>query len=40
MHAEARIFVLVEVRAVEVNEAVLVGGEVRRRPVEDHAEPS
>ena len=38
MDAEARIFVLVEVRAVEVNEAMLVGGEVRGDPVEDHAE--
>ena len=35
----ARIGVLVEVRAVEVAQAVLVAGEVRRHPVEDHADP-
>ncbi len=34
-----RVRVFVEVRAVEVDEAVLVGGKVRRRPVEDHADP-
>ena len=33
-----RIGVLVQVRAVEVAEAVLVGGEVRRHPVEDDAD--
>ena len=33
-----RIRVLVQVRAVEVREAVLVGGEVGGHPVEDHAE--
>ena len=38
VEALARIGVLVEVRAVEVGEAVLVGREVRRHPVEDHAD--
>ena len=34
----AGIRVLVQMRSVEVRQAVLVGGEVRRHPVEDHAE--
>ena len=38
MEALARIRVLVQVRAVEVGEAVLVVREVRRHPVEDHAD--
>ena len=38
MKALARIGVLVEVRAVEVGEAVLVVGEVRRHPVENDAD--
>ncbi len=38
MKALARIGVLVEVRAVEVGEAVLVGGEVRGHPVENDAD--
>ena len=35
-----RVGVLVEVRAVEVAEAVLVGREVGGDPVEDHADPA
>ena len=38
MEALARIGVLVEVRAVEVCQAVLVGREMRRHPVEDDAD--
>ncbi len=38
MESLARIGVLVQVRPVEVGEAVLVVGEVRRHPVEDHAD--
>ena len=37
MESLARVGVLVEVRAVEVGEAVRVGRKVRRYPVEDHA---
>ena len=38
MEALARVGVLEQVRAVEVREAVLVVREVRRHPVEDHAD--
>ncbi len=38
MESLARVGVLVEVRAVEVGESVGVGREVRRNPVEDHAD--
>ena len=38
MESLARVGVLVEVRAVEVREPVLVGREVRGDPVEDHAD--
>ncbi len=38
MHAKPRVGVLVEVRAVEVLQPKLVGREVRRHPVEDHAD--
>ena len=38
MKALARIGVLVEVRAVEVGQPVLVVGKVRRHPVENHAD--
>ena len=37
MESLARVGVLVEMRAVEVGEAVSVGREVRRHPVENHA---
>ncbi len=37
--ALAPVGVLVEVRAVEIDEAVLVGGKVRGHPVEDDADP-
>ena len=36
----ARIGMLVEMRAVEVGEAVLVGRKMRRHPVQDHADPA
>ena len=39
LEAAARIGMLVERLAVEAGEAVLIGGEMRRHPVEDHAEP-
>ena len=39
MLAQARIVVLVKVRAVEERQAVGVGGKVRRHPVQDHADP-
>ena len=38
MESLARVGVLVEVRAIEVGEAVLVGREVRRNPVEDYGD--
>ena len=38
MKSLARVGVLVEMRAVEVGEAVRVGREVRRHPIEDHAD--
>ena len=38
VEALPRVGVLVQVRAVEVGQAVLVGREVRRHPVEDHAD--
>ena len=38
MEAQARVGVLVEVRAVEAREPVRVVGEVRGHPVEDHAD--
>ena len=38
MKALARVGVLVEVRAVEKGQAVLVGREVRRHPIENHAD--
>ena len=38
MEALARVVVLVERGAVEVGQAVLVGREMRRHPVEDDAE--
>ena len=38
MKALARVGMLVKMRAVEVGEAVRVGREVRRHPVEDHAD--
>ncbi len=39
MLAQARILVLVKVRAVEKRQAVGVGREMRRYPVQDHADP-
>ncbi len=39
MEPLAGVGVLVEMRPVEVSEAVLVGGEVRRHPVEQNADP-
>jgi hypothetical protein len=38
VEALARVGVLVEVRAVEAREPVLIGGEVRGDPVEHHAD--
>ena len=38
MKSLARIGVLVQIRPVEVRQAVLVAGEVRRHPVEDDAD--
>ena len=38
VQALPRVAVLVEVRSVEVAEAVVIGREVRRHPVEDHAD--
>ena len=38
MEPLARVGVLVQVRAIEVRQAVLVGREVRGHPVEDHAD--
>ena len=40
VEAEARVLVLVERGAVEADEAVRVGREMRRHPVDDHAEPA
>ena len=39
VRAAARVVVLVERRAVEAREREVVAREVRRHPVEDHAEP-
>ena len=39
VEAAARIGMLVKRGAVEIGEAVLVGGKMRRHPIEDHAEP-
>src|SRR5260370_971556 len=38
MRALARVGVLVEMRAVELSEAVSVAGEMRGRPIENHTE--
>ena len=39
MEAPARVRMFVEGRAIELGEAMLVGGKVSRNPIEDHAEP-
>ena len=39
VEAEPRVLVFVERGAVEAGEAVFVGGEMRRNPVDDHADP-
>ena len=39
METLARIGVLVQMRAVEVDQPVRIGGKVRRHPVEDDADP-
>ncbi len=39
MEAEPRVFVLVKRRAVETRKTVHVGGEMRRNPVDEHADP-
>ena len=38
MCAAPRVFVLVEVRAIEISEAVRVAREMRGRPIQDYAE--
>ncbi len=39
MLAQARVCMLVKVRAVEIRQAMGIGGKVRRHPIQDHADP-